>query len=523
MTQVAEQLPSAPAAVAGAAPDSQPKVIIIGAGIAGLACGCYLQMNGIQTEILEAGELPGGLCTAWKRGHYMFDGCLRWLVGARPMSDEPSFFYQMWQELGAINGRKVFVHDEIFHIEAPDGKKFVVPTDLDELERQCKLLAPEDAHLIDRLVKDARTSLRLEPLDRPFELMPFRERMHLGMRYLPIVRIVLRWKNLSLGDYLKRYQSQFLRRILKVIAGSEDMSALVLVMVLAFRSRADTGFVSGGSWDFAMAIADRYQKLGGVFRYNAKVTRILTRDDRAIGVQCSDGTAIPASTVISCADGYTTIFEMLEGRYLDKKIKFLYDQCQTFTALIQISLGIKKVFPHSPHTLNLLLPEPLVVDDHTSLDCFEVESFGSSSGLCPEGTTMITVRLPARYDFWIDLKKNDHRRYRTEKKNILRKVIAIMDKRFPGLAKSIERFDVATPATFMRYTHNWRASYEGWLPTPQILGRRIPGTLPGLKNFYMAGHWVIPGGGLPSAAISGRHTAQMVCAQYRKKFVATTP
>jgi len=76
------------------------KVIIVGAGIAGLSCGCYLQMNGIQTEILEASLLPGGLCTAWHRGPYVFDGCLRWLIGTRP----PSAFYQVWQELGAIAG-----------------------------------------------------------------------------------------------------------------------------------------------------------------------------------------------------------------------------------------------------------------------------------------------------------------------------------------------------------------------------------------------------------------------------------
>ena len=48
-----------------------------------------------------------------------------------------------------------------------------------------------------------------------------------------------------------------------------------------------------------MAIADRYQKLGGTFRYNTRVTRIQTRDNRAIGVRCEDGTVIPASTVIS--------------------------------------------------------------------------------------------------------------------------------------------------------------------------------------------------------------------------------
>jgi phytoene dehydrogenase-like protein len=43
------------------------KVIIIGAGIAGLSAGCYLQMNGYDTEIFELHNIPGGLCTGWKR------------------------------------------------------------------------------------------------------------------------------------------------------------------------------------------------------------------------------------------------------------------------------------------------------------------------------------------------------------------------------------------------------------------------------------------------------------------------
>ncbi len=38
----------------------------------------------------------------------------------------------------------------------------------------------------------------------------------------------------------------------------------------------------------------------------------------------------------------------------------------------------------------------------------------------------------------------------------------------------------------------------------KILGRRIAYTLPRLKNFYMAGQWVVAGGGLPSAALAGR-------------------
>ena len=60
------------------------KVDIIGAGIAGLSAGCYLQMNGYDTEIFELHDKPGGLCTSWKRGDYAIDGCIHWLVGLGP-------------------------------------------------------------------------------------------------------------------------------------------------------------------------------------------------------------------------------------------------------------------------------------------------------------------------------------------------------------------------------------------------------------------------------------------------------
>jgi phytoene dehydrogenase-like protein len=496
------------------------KVVIIGGGIAGLACGCYLQMNGIQTEILEASLLPGGLCTAWHRGPYVFDGCLRWLMGVQP----PSAFHQIWTELGAIAGRKIFIHDEMLRIENSDGQTLVVPTDLDKLAREFKRIAPEDGALIDRLVRDARRCAPLEPpLENALELMTLFEKIKLGLRYLPMVPTIFRYKNLSITAYVARYKNKFLREALQIIAGSEDMSALVLVMVLAFRTRNNTGFVAGGSWDFAMAIADRYAKLGGTVRYRTKVTSIKVENNRATGVECDDGTVVPAATVVSCADGFTTIFKMLDGKFVDKKIRYLYENCKPFPAIIQVSLGIKKIFPDAPHTLNLPLPRPLCVDDQIKHDRLEVETFGSDSELCPEGTMIMTVRLPTSYEFWTKLKKNDPVRYREEKKNVVQKITAVLDKRFPGLAQHIERSDIATPATFVRYTGNWQGSYEGWLPTPRILGRRISYTLPGLKNFYMAGHWVVAGGGLPSAALSGRYVAQMICAQNGKVFAATEP
>jgi len=45
--------------------------------------------------------------------------------------------------------------------------------------------------------------------------------------------------------------------------------------------------------------------------------------------------------------------------------------------------------------------------------------------------------------------------------------------------------------------------------------------LSGLKNFYMAGQWVEPGGGLPSAILSGRNVTQIICKKDKKKFITT--
>jgi uncharacterized protein with NAD-binding domain and iron-sulfur cluster len=41
-------------------------LIIIGAGIAGLATGCYARMNGYDVRIFEMHDKPGGMCTSWQ-------------------------------------------------------------------------------------------------------------------------------------------------------------------------------------------------------------------------------------------------------------------------------------------------------------------------------------------------------------------------------------------------------------------------------------------------------------------------
>ena len=86
---------------------------------------------------------------------------------------------------------------------------------------------------------------------------------------------------------------------------------------------------------------------------------------------------------------------------------------------------------------------------------------------------------------------------------------------------------MATPMTYERYTGNWQGSMEGWLITTKtmgmVMGKGMSKTLPGLENFYMVGQWVEPGGGVPTAAMSGRNMIQVICKQDKKPFVTLVP
>jgi phytoene dehydrogenase-like protein len=491
------------------------KVNIIGGGIAGLTAGCHLQMNGFDSEIFESHSQPGGLCTSWKIGDYTVDGCLHWLVGSNP--DDP--IYDLWNELIDMKSIRFYNYKEFFRVRDKQGKEIIGYTNLERLRQELLSKAPEDKELIDEFTTAVRemTGMKMRN-DKAPELYTLLEKIDENLHYLPYLKTLMRYSRMTIKEFAGRCKNPLLAKFFEYSFTSE-MPMLFIMITFSWLDRKTAGYPVGGSLQFARLIEKKYLELGGKIHYNSKVTRILTeasgKEHRASGIELDNGQKFSSGITISAADGYSTIFDMLQGRFADKRIKHYYSDFSIFPSFLQISLGVAKSFPDMPSTVITPLEIPFVIDPEKTIDNLYYRIANYDPTLAPEGKTLIMCMVKTfNYKYWMDLRDNDRDKYKAEKKRISDFFIDQLDKELGGIKENLEMVDVSTPATLIRYTHNWKGSVEGWLVTKETGFDSLPKVLPGLKDFYMAGQWVEPGGGVPSAFFSGRNLVQVICRKY---------
>lgn len=490
------------------------KLIVIGAGIAGLTTGIYGKLNGFETEVYEMHSQPGGECTGWRRKDYYFDGCLHWLMGSKAESP----LNKIWREVGALDDSVNIINHDFFYCHEEEGKGVYLYKDIAKLKTHFLELAPEDEETIIYLCKaiEALKSTGI-PTKKPLDMMGFFDVAQMLIKMRPALKYVQKFEKITIQEFADQFKSPILRNALTKLI-PPYFKATSLVATIASMADGDSGWPEGGSFALAKRVEAKYRSLGGEVFYKSKVQKILVEDGKAKGILLEDGTERYADCVISTADGHATLFDMLEGKYLDDSLKTLYTDSETYPVYttVQVSLGVNADLSKYPHTRFITTPSKVDTGGKTNKSIgFRHYCFDET--LTPKGKSSLITILPADFNWWQE-KHINLESYKSEKERIANEIRAIAEQYYPEIRDKIETIDVATPMTYVRYCNAWQGAWMSWATTPKGKIQYIPGHLPDVGNFYLAGQWTLLPGGLPTAVLTGRWVIQRICKLQRRKF-----
>lgn len=487
------------------------KAIIIGAGVSGLSTGTYLRMNHIDTTIFEKNNLPGGVCTSWKRGDYTFDHCLHWVIGTNKLSP----LYTLLEELGIVPGTD-FYHTRKYKKIIMNDIEFTAYTEIDLLESEMLSKFPKSEYQIKRYISLIRFFKKFRP---PIELNLKKMRVQDFFRILPYIPRISKLMKQSINDYLKKsFSDETLREIISRLFPVQGLPALMAVLPLAYMSIHEGGYPLGGSFNFTKKIESRFLNKGGKIEYNKRVKKIIIENKKAIGVELVDGEKHFADMIISASDGRDVLFNMIGGEYTLTTYRKLYKSPPLWPSILSVSLGVNMDLSDEVEMIEYRLDNPVSIANR------EMEWIGFShqcydNSIAPGIKSVVKFQIETDYSYWENLHEQEDDQYRDEKEKVLKFCISELEKRFPGITNRIEETDVATPFTWEKNTGNWQGSYQGWLPTAKIMNKRFPRKLKDLSCFFMTGQWTFSGGGVTMCMAQSRRTAAAVCKEMGLKFI----
>jgi len=491
--------------------ETKRKVVVIGAGISGLAAAIYAQRSGFDVTICEQHSMAGGMCTSWKRKGYLFEGTVHWLTGSSPKTE----INQLWKETGALNEQTSIVLHEQFHAVEWENKIITIYRDIEKTAKHFLEISPEDKKQIEKLVKDVKAfsgfEMPVTDIKGVKAQHPRRMKFSTLLKILPAFPKLLKLNKVTCKEYASKFKHIGIQNALKYIP--DEYAAVALVATLATLNMGDGGYPEGGSLAMVNGMVKTFKDLGGTLLLNTKVKKIRIENRAVAGVTLNNETALNADAVIVTQETIAALDNLFEVPLQDKWLADLRKNTKSAVCTF-VSMGIKCVLPE-PIIPAWELDEPIEHGGITETQLFFYNNAGHK-GYAPENSAVLTTAFMGdTYDFW--KKAKEEGRYEEEKQNLADKICCAVCKKFPQAQDNIEVIDIATPLTYERYTG---AHHGSWMSISGVGDKMsaYSGFSKNVSGIYFAGHRMMPPGGLPVAVFTGRTAAQMVCRQFKMLF-----
>ncbi len=403
-------------------------IVIIGAGMSGLAAGIRLSMFGKKVCILESHSIPGGLNSYYQRGKRKFD------VGLHAMTN--------WTPKG-VRGKPL--SKIIKQLRIPYDQFQLIP------QKQSSIRFPEHQLTFTNQIEDL-----LDDVNRvfPHSIDDFK-------------KLIAHIENFDETNLQNTYQSakkvveQFIKDKtlvhmlfcpLMVYGSAWEKDMDFSQFAIMFKSIFLEGFArpEGGVRTLLKLLTDKLEEEGLLVKYKSKVQKILQSNGKVKSLTLSSGQEIHCHQILSSA-GYRETLNLFEDK-LEEDKEILSGQ-MSFTESIlvldkkPIDYGIEDsiIFSNKDHEYRYCNPKKLF-DEVSSVLCFP-NNFAKDD----EEEGLFRATMMADYHSWNQLTKQE---YKNKKNDVLMHSKKLFNSYSQKGPVEVLFSDIFTPKTVKKFTHH---------------------------------------------------------------------
>jgi phytoene desaturase len=490
---------------------SGSRIVVVGAGLGGLAAAIRLQAAGHQVTLLEKRAQLGGRAAQLKADGYTFD------MGPSIIT-APHLLHDLWSSAGARldDDVELVPLTPYYRIYFADGRYFDYGGAPEQVEAQLRAFDPNAVDGYRRFMAATRHIYQ-----RAFEdlaAQPF----HKLATFLKLVPELLRLNAAqSVYDFVSRFfRDPQLRTVFSFhplfIGGNPFRASAIYSIVPYLERQGGVWFARGGMYAVVEAMQLLFVRLGGQTRLSTGVEEVLVDDTtrRATGVRLDDGESLAADAVVLNADVATAYMRLVPARYRRKMTDRRIRGYRYSMSCFLLYLGLDRQYPQLLHHTIVMAPRyrGLIHDIFDGqglppdMSLYLHAPTKTDPSMAPPGGESLYVLVPVPHlGRGID--------WTREAQPFRDRIVHFLEHDFglTGLEQSITFEQRFTPLDFRDDLSSYLGSAFSIEPTlVQSAYFRPHNVSEDIGGLYLVGAGTHPGAGIPGVLLSARITCDLV-------------